>query len=169
MFKRLREKRLPFLFKFGSSAPEASFPLEQRKLFLWASAEELKELFRRKGIQPRARGVFLAGGGSQSTHPRAEVSPCWQEVGRHLEVLGEGQARHDVAWPPLLPHLPSRTVTWTRESRLPARGAAWGGTQDLLCPDSLRVSLVAMSRLMAELPVVVSAIALDVNATDTVP
>lgn len=55
-----------------------------------------------------------------------------------------------------------------------AQGGQWGGLpQDgrwgLACPDSLRVSSVAMGRLVAELPVIVSAIALDVDAADTVP
>ena len=57
-------------------------------------------------------------------------------------------------------------------------GAAWGGQwgrvpqegrQGVLCPDSLRVSSVAMGRLVAELPVIVGAVALDVDTADTVP
>lgn len=38
-----------------------------------------------------------------------------------------------------------------------------------LCSDFLRVSLVSVSRLVAKLPVIISTIALDVNAADTVP
>lgn len=55
-----------------------------------------------------------------------------------------------------------------------ARGGQWGGVpqegrQGVLRPDSLRVLSVAMGRLVAELPVIVSAIALDMDAADTVP
>lgn len=53
------------------------------------------------------------------------------------------------------------------------RGGQWGrvpqqGRQDAPRPDSLRVSSVTMGRLVAELPVIVSAIALDMDAADTV-
>lgn len=56
--------------------------------------------------------------------------------------------------------------------------AAWGGqwgkipqgeSQEVLCPDSLRILSVTMGRWVAELPIIVSAIALDVDAADTVP
>lgn len=55
-----------------------------------------------------------------------------------------------------------------------AWGGPWGrvpqeGRQGVLCPDSLRVLSVAMGRLVAELPVIVSAVALDMDAADTVP
>lgn len=53
-------------------------------------------------------------------------------------------------------------------------GGPWGGVpqegrQGVLCPDSLRVLSVAMGRLVAELPVIVSAVALDMDAADTIP
>lgn len=53
-------------------------------------------------------------------------------------------------------------------------GGQWGrvpleGRQGVLCPDSLKVLSVTMGRLVAELPVIVSAIALDMDAADTVP
>lgn len=56
--------------------------------------------------------------------------------------------------------------------------AAWGGQlggapqegrQGVPCPDSRRVLSVTMGRLVAELPVIVSAVALDVDAADPVP
>jgi hypothetical protein len=55
-----------------------------------------------------------------------------------------------------------------------ARGGQWGRAlqdrrQSLLCPDSLRGLSVPMGRLVAELPVIVSAIALDMDAAHTVP
>lgn len=49
------------------------------------------------------------------------------------------------------------------------RGCLQEGRQGVLCPDSQRVLSVAMGRLVAELPVVVSTVALDVDAADTVP
>lgn len=53
-------------------------------------------------------------------------------------------------------------------------GGKWGGApqegrQGVLCPDSLRVLSVAMGRLVAELPVIIRAVALDMDAADTVP
>lgn len=51
-----------------------------------------------------------------------------------------------------------------RGGRAPQEGR-WG----VPCLDSRRVSSVAMGGLVAELPVIVSAIALDVDAADTVP
>lgn len=50
----------------------------------------------------------------------------------------------------------------------------WGGVpqegrQGVPRPESLRVSSVTMRRLVAKLPVIVSAIALDMDAADTVP
>lgn len=56
--------------------------------------------------------------------------------------------------------------------------AAWGGQQGRFpqdgrqgvpCPDSLRVLSVTMGRLVAELAVIVSAIAFDMDSADTVP
>lgn len=56
--------------------------------------------------------------------------------------------------------------------------AAWGGQcggvpqegrYGVPCPDSLRVLSVTMGRLVAELPVIISAIALDVDAAHAVP
>lgn len=55
-----------------------------------------------------------------------------------------------------------------------AWGGQWGrvpqeGRQGVQYPDSLRVLSVAMGRLVAELAVIVSAVAFDMDATDTVP
>lgn len=56
--------------------------------------------------------------------------------------------------------------------------AAWGGQwsrvpqegrQGVPYPHSLRVLSVAMGRLVAELAVIISAVAFDMDATDTVP
>ena len=46
------------------------------------------------------------------------------------------------------------------------RGSIGGETG---CPDSLRVLSVAMGRLVAKLPVIISAIALDMDTADPVP
>lgn len=66
MFKRLREKAA-FSVQIGVLST-TSLLSPRTKLFPWASAEELKELFRRKGHTAKGPGVCLAGGG---THPRA--------------------------------------------------------------------------------------------------
>lgn len=48
-------------------------------------------------------------------------------------------------------------------------GAPQEGQWGVPCPDSRRVSLITMGGLVAELPVIVSAVALDVDVADTVP
>lgn len=95
MFKRLRKKRCLFCSKLGPHSTR-SLLSPRTEPFPWASAEELKELFRRKEHSAKGPESVLGRRWEVSalTHPRADVAPCWQEVGWHLEVLEEeDQAR----------------------------------------------------------------------------
>lgn len=72
----LKKEGCSFYSKLGPCSTR-SLLSHRTELFLWASAEELKELFsREKGTKPRTWGMFSTGGGSQYTHPKAEVAPC---------------------------------------------------------------------------------------------
>lgn len=93
-------------------------------------------------------------------------------------MLGKRARPDSVAFPLPASLTSGRPVNSTSWRRLPASRSSigWpvgcvpqGGRQGFLCPDFLRISLVSMSGLVAELSVIVSAVALDVNAADTVP
>lgn len=90
-------------------------------------------------------------------------------MGWHLEVLGEGARQASGLSSPSSLTSQAGLLAVHAKAGSQLAGAPQGGRQDFLCPDFLRVLLVTMSRLVAKLPVVVSAVALDVNATDSVP
>lgn len=69
MFKHLRKKKGHFFCSKLGPRSTRSLLSPRTKLFSWASAEELKELFRRKGHSAKGQGVFLAGGGKSVHSP----------------------------------------------------------------------------------------------------
>lgn len=95
-----------------------------------------------------------------------------------LEVLRNGE-RHVV--PPLSSSWSSHTAPVRplgagagAKPAAAARAGPWGrapqeGRQSVSYPDSPRVLSVSVGRLVAKLPVIVSAVALDVDAADAVP
>lgn len=133
-----------------------------------------------KDTQQGVKGTVLVGGGQVSPltagQTQLPVRKGEQRVQDSVVLKCSGSRAKECGPSPAqalcLPVMPLGAGAETQPA------AAWGGQrgrvpqegrQGVLCPDSLRVLSVAMRRLMAKLPVIVSAIALDVDAADPVP
>lgn len=128
-----------------------------------------------------AKGNALVGGGPVSPftpggRQQLPARKAEQRVQASVTLRGSGSGAKEGGPSPAqaleLPVMPPGAGTETQAA------AAWGGQsgrapqqggRGVPCPASPGVLSVAVGRLVAELPVVVGAVALDVDAADTVP